>query len=173
MNNPHCPKVVFIDLDGTIWDCFDISSLTPPFQRVNKDVIVDKFGTKVSLYPGARDFLKWLKEKSFIVAVLSWNMFSIAYSAMKKLSLVRYFDLLYIEHHPHKGYMIMRALREIEEKFGIKVSPYEIVYIDDREIHLSEIKKLIGNVIFIKMWEDSITFSEVKNKIELMLKDCS
>lgn len=173
MNSRCCPKVVFIDLDGTIWDCFNISSLTPPFKRVGENAIVDKFGTKVSLYPGVRSFLNWLKEKGFITAVLSWNMFSIAYSAMEKLGLVKYFDLLYIEPHPHKGYMVMKALREIEDRFGVKVSSCEIVYIDDREIHLSEIRKLIGDVVFVKMWENSITFSEVKNKIELMLKNCS
>ena len=87
-----CPRVVFIDLDGTIWDCLDVSALKPPFQKVGEDTLIDRLGFRLTVFPDVRDFLKWLKERNIVITVLSWNMFSIAYSALRKLNLVKYFD---------------------------------------------------------------------------------
>ena len=44
-----------------------------------------------------------------------------------------------------------RALKEISRRLGVEVSPCEVVYVDDRDIHLEEIRRLVGDIIFIKM----------------------
>jgi len=168
-----CPRVVFIDLDGTIWDCLDVSALKPPFQKVGEDTLIDRLGSRLTVFPGVRDFLKWLKEYNIVITVLSWNMFSIAYSALRKLNLVKYFDLLYIEPHSHKGYMMKRALKEISRRLGVEVSLCEVVYVDDRDIHLEEVRRLVGDIIFIKMWKDVASYNELKHRIKHLLEKCS
>lgn len=47
----------------------------------------------------------------------------------------------------------------IEE--GIYVTPEEVVYIDDRTIHLEDILKHVGNVVFIRMWREIRNFDEL------------
>ena len=168
-----CPRVVFIDLDGTIWDCLDVSELKPPFQKVGEDTLIDRLGSRLTVLPDVRDFLKWLKEYNIVITVLSWNMFSIAYSALRKLNLVKYFDLLYIEPHSHKGYMMKRALKEISRRLGVEVSLCEVVYVDDRDIHLEEVRRLVGDIIFIKMWKDVASYNELKHRIKHLLEKCS
>ncbi|MBO3757961.1 MAG: magnesium-dependent phosphatase-1, partial [Candidatus Brockarchaeota archaeon] len=68
------------------------------------------------------------------------------------------------EPHPNKHLMIQKIIRNLSEK-GINISPNEILYIDDRDIHLSKIKEKVGNVKFLKFGVDVKNWQEVIDKI--------
>ena len=55
--------IVFVDLDGTLWDHEDISSLIPPFKRLSEFSFADSRGVVVNLNK--------LAERGFIVFTLS------------------------------------------------------------------------------------------------------
>ena len=46
--------VLFFDLDGTLWDHKDVSSLKPPFVRINTNKIRDSEGTIVKRFSKLR-----------------------------------------------------------------------------------------------------------------------
>ncbi len=152
-------KVVFLDLDGTVWDHSDISSLIPPFRVVDDDVIKDRAGVEVRLRVGVREFLRFVRDLGLVVAALSWNDPEIALEALKAFKLVNYFDRLYIEPHPHKGLVMLKAIKELG------VEPEEVIYVDDRDIHLGEVRELVGNVKFIQFGKDVSGFKELKELI--------
>ena len=162
------PKVIFLDLDGTVWDTLDVSSYRPPFRPVNDDVIVDSLGREVRLHEGVREFLSTVRKAGILVYALSWNVHEIAYDALRAFNLTNYFDGLYIEPHPEKDVMMSKALRHLRS-LGIDVKPCEIVYVDDRDIHIDQIRRAIGDVYFIRMWVDVKSFKELTNLILDML----
>ncbi len=158
--------MLFLDLDGTVWDHPNISSLEPPFTRVSDNTIVDSTGIAVHLHQNVRRFLSEIRELGIKVIALSWNVYEIAYQALQAFDLVKYFDALYIEPHPHKGYLMAKALQEL----NLDVKPCEVLYIDDRDIHIDEIKAIVGNVVFIQAWKHFKSFNELLN---LVKKLCS
>ncbi len=158
-------KVVFLDLDGTVWNHSDISSLIPPFRVVNDDVIKDRAGVEVRLREGVREFLRFARELGLVVAALSWNDPEIALEALKAFKLVNHFDRLYIEPHPHKGLVMLRAIKELG------VEPEEVIYVDDRDIHLSEVRELVGNVKFVQFGKDVKGFEELRGLLKDLIKN--
>ncbi len=162
-------KTVFIDLDGTLWNHEDASSMTPPFQRVGNNCIVDSFGEKLCLYDNVRLFLGKLDTLGLAVCVLSWNRYSVAREALETLGILKYFDYLFIEDTPFKELVLEKALRIISHYFKTRFSPRDIIYIDDRDIHVNEVKKVIGNIRFIHMWHDVKDFIELSNFIQCLL----
>jgi len=168
---PCCPKILFVDLDGTVWDCLDISLLTPPFTGINEDEVMDSSGVVVKLFPKVRDFLKWAKNTGFYVASLSWNIREIAIEALKALNIYELFDNHYIEFHPHKGLVMKKAIDEIKTLIRQEIKPCSIVYIDDRTIHLDEVKEEVGEVVFIHMWKDFKDYDEVRRFLEKLIQE--
>jgi len=161
------PKIVFLDLDGTVWSSHDISSQTPPFKRIGSFEIIDSEGLVVRLKPGVIEFLKWAKNVGLKVYSLSWNIPEIACEALEAFGIHELFDGHCIEFHPHKGKM----MREAIEKCRLNVKPCEIVYVDDRRIHLDEIFREVGKIIFIQMNIDVKDFYDLKRILERMLRE--
>ncbi len=159
-------KVLFIDLDGTIWSHLDASSLTPPFRRISADVIEDSAGVKVRLLQGVREFLAGVRGLGIIIASLSWNNPVKALEAIKAFGINHLFDAHYIEPHPHKGEVMAYALMDLSEKLNTKLGPENVVYIDDRDIHIKEIREKVGDVLFLHAWKDFKDFSEAYNIIK-------
>lgn len=153
--------LVAVDLDGTVWDHKDISSLYPPFRRISTHVIVDKNGEAVNLRPRVEDFLKWARQEGFILSTLSWNDYDVAYQALRAFELDRYFHYIVVEPHPRKDKMLYRLLQQIKRERGVEIRPQDVVYIDDRDIHLREILENVGPVKFIHFGKDVKCFSEI------------
>ena len=166
-----CPRVLFIDLDGTIWDCLDLSLLTPPFTKINEDEIADSTGVVVKLFPKVRDFLKWAKDTGVYVASLSWNVREIAIEALKAFGIHELFNNHYIEFHPHKGIVMKKAINEIKAIIRQEIRSCNIVYIDDRTIHLDEVRREVGDVIFIHMWRKYKDYDEVRMFLEKLIQE--
>ncbi len=153
-------KLVILDLDGTLWDHWDASKLEPPFRLINRDTLVDRKGEKLRLYPGVRTFLYSLRKCRLKVTVASWNKPSIILPILDILDLMRFLNFYIIEYHDRKDLMIRKIInwyeRECEE-----IKPSEIVYIDDRDIHIKQIRENIGEVFFIMIWRDVRGYNEI------------
>ncbi len=57
--------------------------------------------------------------------------------------------------------MLHRVLRQIREERGVEIQPSDIVYVDDRDIHIREIWENIGPVRFIQFGKDVKCFTEL------------
>ena len=160
-------RVLFIDLDGTIWNHLDVSALTPPFRRIGTDVIEDSAGIKVRLSRGVREFLVGVRKLGIIIASLSWNNPVKALEIIKAFGINHLFDVHYIEPHPRKGEVMAYALMDLSEKLNIRLGPENVVYIDDRDIHISEVREKVGDVLFLHAWRD---FKDFKEAYEIIRK---
>jgi len=163
-------KLVALDLDGTLWDCEDISLLTPPFRRVEEGVMVDSEGREVRVREGAEDFLKWCVGKGLILVTLSWNDPGKALEALRALGLLKYFRYHAIEYHPRKHEMLLKLLRRLRSE-GINVRPEEVVYVDDRDIHVDDMVKHVGPVEFLHFGIDVKDFHELRKVLEGLVSD--
>lgn len=142
--------LLFMDLDGTIWDNLDVSSLRMPFRKLNQESISDASGTVVTLVHGVRDFLKWARDSGAIISTCTWNDPAHAMSALEAFSLKPYFDYFQITTDSRKD-KIMKELLELLHKKKIHIDHRNIFYLDDRDIHIEEIRHLIPEINFLYM----------------------
>ena len=147
-------KVLVLDLDMTLWNHPDISALTLPFKLEDRDVIVDSRGVRVMLYPGVRELLRWARTSGKVISIASWNNPEPALEALRLFGILDYFFKPKIQYHPHKHLMLLELIRDLEE-LGYRVHPEDIVYVDDRDIHLGEIYSRVGRVRYVQMWRDA------------------
>jgi len=156
-------KLLILDLDGTLWDHEDASALVPPYE-FNGDCLTDSTGQKLCLFPGVREFLEWASER-FILSIASWNVEKKVRPILEGFGLWHYFAFPKIENHPNKGDMIVRTLKELEI-LGYKVE--EAIYVDDRDIHIGEVKTAVPSIRFVHMWRDAKSFEELRELLERM-----
>ena len=159
-----------VDLDGTVWDHKDISALDPPFKKVSQESIKDKNNVIVTLNKQVLELIKWALENGALVSTLSWNNPVKAYKALKTFGILELFHYLTIEDTPRKDHMIKKLLRNIEEEHGIEFTPDKIVYIDDRDIHIHDIYKNIGKILFLHYSRDIHTKDEAIERIVEFIK---
>jgi len=157
-------KLVVLDLDGTLWDHLDASSLKPPFKLVSRDVVEDSRGCRLRLYPGVREFLRYVKGLGVALAVASWNDPSIVMPIMDALGLTQYFNYVGIEYHPGKHLVIAKIVEWYRRSLG-GIEPGEILYVDDRDIHIDDVRRYVGGVKFVRMWVDVKDFKELASVV--------
>ncbi|MGC9201569.1 MAG: magnesium-dependent phosphatase-1 [Thermoproteota archaeon] len=158
-------RLVVLDADRTIWDHHNVTELRSPFKLVSKDVAEDANGVKVKLNDKLIDFLEFAREKGILVSLASWNEPKNVFELLSLFGIDKYFVFPIAEPHPNKHLMIQKIISNLSKR-GIDISPNEILYIDDRDIHLSEIREKIGNVKFLKFGADIKDWKEAINKIE-------
>ncbi len=161
--------VLFLDLDGTMWDHEDISTLTPPFKKIEKNIIVDEDGVEVKLFDEMLDLIIWAKNNNGIVSSLSWNIPAIAKRALIAFEIYDLFDHHIIEPHPRKDLMIHKLLWQLKTRENINIQPKNVFYIDDRDLHIGDIYENIGNINFYKAWVDFKNTIELKDYIRKTL----
>ncbi|WP_051400989.1 magnesium-dependent phosphatase-1 [Desulfurococcus amylolyticus] len=108
--------ILFMDLDGTLWDHDDISVLNPPFKRVSELEFTDSLGEKVRLNTVAIEILRYALSHGFITSTLSWNMPEKTLEALKVMEVDKLFHYNAIEYHPDKASMALKILRSLREK---------------------------------------------------------
>lgn len=133
-------RLVAVDLDLTLWDHPDISSTSPPFERVGRDSIVDSEDSLITLRPCAREFLVEAKRRDLRLAVVSWNVREKAEAALVELDLLDLFDFVVIELHPRKDEMFEKLLRSS----GARAE--EILYLDDNSAMIEKVKRRFPEV---------------------------
>jgi magnesium-dependent phosphatase-1 len=163
-------KLVVMDADGTIWNHHSVSELVSPFRLISRDIAEDRYGDKVVLKERLRDFLEFAKHKGILVSLASWNEPENVFELLSVFKISDYLVYPMAEPHPNKNLMIKRILVNLEMK-GIKVHPEEVLYIDDRDIHLMEVRESIGNVNFLKFGYDVGSWQDVINKLSLMINE--
>ena len=146
-------RLVVLDADMTLWDHPDISSLTLPFKKVDRNSLIDAKGETLRLFDGVRDFLKGLKKRGLIVSLATWNKPEHVDEAIRLLKTKKFFKFVEAEFVPNKHLFIARILARLSEK-GIQLEPHEILYVDDQTRHLKDIYDRVGRVIFLQMWRD-------------------
>jgi magnesium-dependent phosphatase-1 len=137
----------------TLWNHPDISSLTLPFKKVDKNSLIDAKGETLKLFDGIRDFLKGLKERNLITSLVTWNKPEHVDEAIRLLEINKFFKFIEIEDTPNKHLLVTRILARLSER-GVQLEPHEILYVDDRTRHLKDIYNKVGRVIFLQMWKD-------------------
>ncbi len=165
--------VVFMDLDGALWDHEDISQLTPPFKRLSNEEIVDSSGVVVRVHRIALELLDYASKSEFILSTLSWNNPSKALEALRALGLEDVFHYHAIEDHPNKALMAKRVVEEVKKRYEKCRDTVAILYIDDRVIHLEEMRREFKNLLYIKAWESCKSPSECVKYIEQYLLEIS
>ena len=154
-------RLLVLDLDGTLWDHEDASALVPPYE-FGGDCLTDSLGQKLCLFPGVREFIEWASER-FILSIASWNIEERVRPILEGFGLWDYFMFPKIEGHPDKGDMIRRTIEELRS-IGYDID--DVIYIDDRVIHIDGVKMAVPCVDFIHMWVDVKSFEELKQLLQ-------
>ncbi len=154
-------RLLVLDLDGTLWDHEDASQLTPPYE-FHGDSLTDAYGEELRLFPGVREFLEWASGR-FILTIASWNVEERVRPILEGFGLWDYFTFPKIEGHPNKADMIRRTLEELAS-IGYEID--EVIYVDDRDLHIDEIKMTLPEVEFVHMWVDVRSFEELRELLE-------
>ena len=141
------------DIDGTLWDTLDISLLAPPYFAAGKGRLRSADGTIVSLIPEAVDFVKWCRRNGAKIASLSWNIPERVFPAIEVLGISDLFDFHATEYTEAKHERLFDLLGKLRRR-KIVIPPRRVVYVDDRDIHIKNIRKKVGNVVWIHIWKE-------------------
>ena len=49
---------------------------------------------------------------------------------------------------------------------GVKLKPEEILYVDDRDLHVNKVREKVGAIHFIQMWIDAKKPEEILEYVE-------
>ena len=81
--------------------------------------------------------------------------------ALEKLGIMDLFDYHETEFSPAKDQRILHLLDVLREK-GTTISPDRIVYVDDRDIHMDDIRQNVGNIVFLHIWKEVRNYEEAR-----------
>lgn len=149
-------KLVVFDADKTLWSHPNVSDLTLPFKLVDQNNISDAGGETFHLFEGIRDMLEALRKRNAIITLASWNKPEPVKEALQLLGIEKFFRVVKAEFHPNKHLMVEDILSSLS-KDGITLKPDEILYVDDRDMHVDKIRGRIGELHFVQMWVDAKT----------------
>jgi len=155
------PWLLATDIDGTLWDTLDISLLAPPYVADGKGRLRSADGTIVRLIPEAIDFVKWCRKNRAKVTSLSWNIPERALPAIDVLGISDLFDFHATEYTDAKHERLFDLLGKLRRR-GIIIPPQRVVYVDDRDIHIENIRKRVGEVVWIHIWKEVPDYGEAK-----------
>jgi magnesium-dependent phosphatase-1 len=161
--------ILFLDLDGTFWDHLDVSETTPPFERISQYAIRDRNGETLTIQPGVLDFLNWIKKNGGLTSTCSWNKPEMALSALRKLGVENMFDYQRISPEPRKDLLIQDLMDKLEEK-GVMIPQKNVFYLDDRDLHMPDIRRTLPDINFLHMWKVVSDYSEARDIIKRTLK---
>jgi magnesium-dependent phosphatase-1 len=161
-------KLIVLDADGTIWSHHDASALVAPFEIVSCDVIQDKYHSTVRLNDGIREFLNYVRENGILLSLASWNEPENVFSLLSLFGIDGFFVFPVVEPHPNKHVMLQKIVLGLSQR-GVKVLPEEILYIDDRDVHLEEIRSSVGNVKFLRYGVDVENWYDALDKVKCVI----
>jgi magnesium-dependent phosphatase-1 len=153
-------RLVILDLDLTLWDHRNVTALALPFRRIGDDTVEDERGVRVSLYPGVRRLLDGLRTRGLIIACASWNDPRPVEAIFDLLGLGHYFDHKKVEPHPHKQQTIGALFAELAAS-GAPLAADQVLYVDDRTLHLQAVRDAVGPIQFLQFGVDIQSLDEV------------
>lgn len=158
-------KLVILDLDRTLWDHHNVTELRAPFTRRDAETVADATGARVRLLPGARELLDALRERGILISIASWNEPAPAFAILEALGVRDYFVHPKVEFHPYKERMVSDLLRELSAD-GVHVQPEDILYIDDRALHLRRVEAAVGPLHVLRAGVDIRDLRDVLTHLE-------
>ncbi len=138
-------RLVIFDCDLTLWDHANVSELRLPLSRVDTDTIEDAAGVHVRLLPGVREVFAGLQARGILISIASWNQPEPVFAMLDLLGLTPFFTRPKVEPHPYKERTIAALLQELAAE-GLAVKPDEVVYVDDRALHLRRVREALGSI---------------------------
>lgn len=157
-------RLVILDLDRTLWDHHNVTELQPPFHRVDAETVEDATGIRVRLRPGAREVLGALRERGVLISVASWNEPAPVFAILDTFELTRFFTCPQVEPHPYKERTIAALLAELAAR-GTAVAPEEVLFIDDRALHLRRVRAAVGPIQTLHAGVEITDLREVLNVV--------
>ncbi len=155
-------KLVILDLDKTVWDHEDASSLKPPFKKHSSDEVVDSEGTIVKLNSGVKSFLEICNAVGIHVSIASWNKPIVAFKLLNEFGILKYFQNPVIEFHSEKDLMIEKILKKFKRQ-GQSFNQNKIVFVDDNPNMIAKVKMKFPKIKTILFGVDVTGFNELKS----------
>ncbi|HEY3247003.1 MAG TPA: magnesium-dependent phosphatase-1 [bacterium] len=158
-------RLVVLDCDLTLWDHPNVSELRSPFTRANDETVADADGIQIRLFPGARALLEGLRERGVLISIASWNRPEPVFEILQLLNLADFFARPKVEFHPYKEKTIAALLDELRSE-GIVLAPDEVLYVDDRAMHLRRVMAAVGPIHTLEMGRDITELKQVLDFIK-------
>jgi magnesium-dependent phosphatase-1 len=128
-------KLVVFDLDRTLWDHPNVSSLVFPLKLVTSDSVEDAEGSRVTLFRGIRETLEAFRDRGLVLSVASWNDPPPVLELLRLFGLEGFFRYPQVEWDVPKVEMIRTIVRLVRRNLRVDVRPEEILFVDDNERH--------------------------------------
>ena len=157
-------RLVIFDCDLTLWDHHNVSELSLPFVRVDDQTVQDAQGVRVRLRPGARELLEGLRHRGVLASVASWNHPEPVFAIFDLLDLTSFFVRPKVEAHPHKDRTIAATLHELARD-GMALRPDEVVFVDDKPMHLTQVRQALGPIQTLQVGVDVTDLRDVLTHI--------
>lgn len=157
-------RLVILDCDRTLWDHHNVSELRLPFSRIDTDTIQDAGGVRVRLQPGARGLLHALRERGVLTSIASWNRPEPVFAIFELLGLSEFFVRPKVEFHPYKERTVTSLLQELASE-GVALRPEEVLYVDDRPLHLRRVRAALGPLVTLQAGVDIRDLREILNYV--------
>ncbi len=145
--------LLILDLDLTVWDHEDASSLVPPYKRISDDAAADSWGTVVRLRPGVRELLTRCASWGVRVSVASWNRPEIVFPLLEALELDKFLWNPVIEFHPDKVAMVAKILDALGPEWDGRG-----LFVDDREENVRAVAEAFERLDAVQFGVDVKSF---------------
>jgi magnesium-dependent phosphatase 1 len=136
----HClPMLCVLDLDKTLWDCFDAASTQPPFRRVGECEVQDQSGRTIRMHADTPRVLGALRTHGCRFAVASLNPnHDRCMQLLAALGILQFIDSSLIRIRSGQGKR--GHLSEIQA--ACKIPFREMIFFDDLRANVEVGKKL-------------------------------
>lgn len=156
-------KLVVFDLDHTLWDHPNVSSLVFPLTLVTSDSVEDAERSKVTLFRGIRETLEALRDRGLVLSVASWNDPPPVLELLRLFGLGELFKYPQVEWDVPKVEMIRRTVRLIRRNLHVDIRPEEILFVDDNEKHHEIVREQEKGIRLAKAWVNPKSPTELLN----------
>jgi len=135
-------KLIVFDLDETLWSLSDgyCALMKSPFTRHGNQVS-DASGLLLTLRADARDTLDALEKQGFLLSVASRTTPETAGVVLDLLGMLDYFTCPCFAWQD-KDLSLRRVFEDIDREKGIRISPGEVLFIDDWPSNIRDAQKL-------------------------------
>lgn len=145
-------KLVIFDLDKTIWNHPNVSSLVLPLRLVSEDSVQDACGSEVKLTEGILETLETMTRKRLAISIASWNDAPIVLELLRMLKLHQFFRFPQIEWDVPKVLMIKAIVSAIQRTEGVLLESDEILFVDDNDKQLEAVRNADEKIRLAKAW---------------------
>lgn len=115
---------------------------------------------QVRLRSGALELLAGLRAQGVLVSVASWNHSEPVFAIFDLLGLTSFFVRPKVEAHPHKDRTIGAILQELAGD-GVVLQPDEVVFVDDKPMHLTQVRQALGAIRTLQVGVDVTDLRDV------------